>query len=168
MIMNINNGLSKSKLRVNKAKSLLLVIIVPILLAACDQQQSSQASGGNNRSSDLVRPKVDFASAVNGGRLFQENCAQCHGQAAEGHPEWKKPLANGKHPAPPLNGSGHTWHHPKKGLIRTIKHGTAQMGGSMPAWKEKLNDKDIDDIIAWFQARWSDETYRAWQNRDRG
>lgn len=147
-------------------KTISGLVILSLLLAACDQQQAS--SSADKYSSERVRPKIDFAGAVNGGRLYQENCAQCHGTGAEGAPQWKQPGAEGKYPAPPLNGTGHAWHHPKKGLVRTIKYGTLSMGGSMPAWQSRLSDKEIDDIIDWFQSYWSDEIYREWQKRDRG
>jgi mono/diheme cytochrome c family protein len=36
----------------------------------------------------------------------------------------------------------------------------------MPAWKDRLSDQQIEDIIAWFQSRWPDEQYVAWQDID--
>jgi mono/diheme cytochrome c family protein len=36
----------------------------------------------------------------------------------------------------------------------------------MPAWGNKLSTQDMDDIIAWFQAKWSDEIYTEWVKRD--
>jgi hypothetical protein len=52
---------------------------------------------------------------------------------------WKQPGADGKYPAPPLNGTAHTWHHSAKGLVSTIQNGTISIGGNMPAWKGKLS-----------------------------
>ncbi|MDO8595640.1 MAG: cytochrome c, partial [Sulfuricaulis sp.] len=101
-----------------------------------------------------------------GAKLYQENCATCHGAQAEGAPNWQKPGADGKHPAPPLNGSGHAWHHPLAVLKMTIKRGTMPMGGSMPAWGEKISDKDIEAIIVWIQSRWPDELYQSWLAMD--
>jgi len=37
----------------------------------------------------------------------------------------------------------------------------------MPAWRDKLSDDEIDDIIVWFQSRWPDQVYAAWQRMDR-
>jgi len=164
--MNINSQKVASGSSGPGWKTISGLVILSVLLAACDQQQASSSSG--KYSSERARPRIEFAGAVNGGRLFQENCAQCHGAGGEGAPQWQQPGADGRYPAPPLNGSGHAWHHPKKGLVRTIKYGTLSMGGSMPAWHSKLSDKDIDDIIGWFQSHWSDEIYREWQKRDRG
>lgn len=130
----------------------------PVLTAAAPAQTGSTVAGGNRGH--------DFATVMRGGKLFQENCAQCHGQLAQGAPRWQKPDANGKYPAPPLDGSGHGWHHPKDALIKTIRDGTVKLGGSMPPWKEKFADQDIEAIIAWFQARWPEEIYQTWRKMD--
>ena len=94
--------------------------------------------------------------------MFQQYCAVCHGKQAEGAPHWQKAGPDGKYPPPPLNGTAHTWHHPTKVLVDVIKNGTQRIGGNMPPWKDKLTDEQIRDIIAWFQAKWSDDIYAAW------
>lgn len=101
-----------------------------------------------------------------GALLYAANCAVCHGARAEGAPNWQKSGANGKYPAPPLNGSGHAWHHPMTALKTTIKRGTLSLGGSMPAWNGKLSDQDIEAVIVWFQSHWPDELYQNWQVMD--
>ena len=101
-----------------------------------------------------------------GGKLYQQNCASCHGKKAEGTKDWKKRDANGKLPPPPLDGTAHTWHHPLKVLRGTIRKGGAPVGGLMPAFKDKLSDEEMDSIIAWLQAKWPDEIYAAWSKRN--
>ena len=114
-------------------------------------------------------PKRDynFYDVVQGSKLFQQNCSACHGQQAQGHPQWRQPPVPGKPTAPPLNGTGHSWHHPKDGLMQTIRHGTSEMGGNMPSWRDRLTDTQIGQIISWFQSRWPDELYAAWLETDR-
>lgn len=136
-------------------------------LTACSDQdrrgtQDQQAQAGQVS----VMRNQDPAQIRRGHTLFVQNCAVCHGSNAEGAPNWSQPDTNGKYPAPPLNGTGHAWHHPKRALMTTIKFGTARLGGSMPAWKDKLSDQDINDVIAWFQSQWPDELYAAWQRMD--
>ena len=47
-----------------------------------------------------------------GMKLYAENCAACHMGNLAGHEEWDKSLdEDGHRRAPPLNGTGHTWHH---------------------------------------------------------
>jgi mono/diheme cytochrome c family protein len=102
-----------------------------------------------------------------GNALFQQHCAICHGQRAEGTvSNWQQRDENGKLPPPPLNGTAHAWHHPVQGLAHTIKNGTLSIGGSMPAWKDKLDDEEIFAIIIWIASLWPDELYNSWMQRN--
>ena len=112
------------------------------------------------------RPKVDDQTLAKGKQVFDNNCAACHGDRGQGAPNWQKPGPDGKYPAPPLNGTGHTWHHPMAALRDTIRNGTIRLGGNMPPWKDKLGDQEIDAVIYWFQSKWPDELYAAWQEAD--
>lgn len=105
---------------------------------------------------------TDAALLARGAQIYKANCALCHGANAEGAPNWHKPGPDGKYPAPPLNGTGHDWHHPMSALKWTIREGTGKLGGNMPAWKGKLSDSDIEAVIAWFQSRWPEEVYKNW------
>lgn len=101
-----------------------------------------------------------------GSRLFQQNCAACHGENAQATADWKKTDANGNYPPPPLNGSAHAWHHDLDLLRRTIREGGAKLGGQMPAFEGQLNPWEIDSVIAFFQSHWSDEIYQRWAGRN--
>jgi mono/diheme cytochrome c family protein len=39
-------------------------------------------------------------------------------------------------------------------------------GGGMPAWENKLEDADIEAVIAWIQARWPEDVYKNWSLMD--
>ena len=145
-------------------KNYVLIIVSSILLVACSDQAKEVTP--NKQSQSVPIRKMDFAQITRGGKLFQQNCAVCHGKQAEGAPNWQKMDANGKFPPPPLNGSAHAWHHPQSVLVDTIRNGTAKLGGNMPAWKDKLSNEQINDIIAWFQSKWSDDIYSAWYEMD--
>ena len=98
-----------------------------------------------------------------GQQLYLENCAVCHGNEAQSTVDaWHQRDENGKLPPPPLNGTAHTWHHPINSLMYTVKNGTLEIGGSMPAWKDKLNDEQIFSILIWLTSLWPDEIYKAW------
>ena len=144
-----------------------IVICILSGLAACSDQNSrdTQNQQAQARQVPIMRNQ-DVAQIQRGRQLFVQNCATCHGNDAQGAPNWTRPDANGKAQAPPLNGTGHAWHHPKQALTTTIKYGTARLGGSMPAWKDKLSDQDINDVIAWFQSQWPDALYAAWQRME--
>jgi mono/diheme cytochrome c family protein len=94
--------------------------------------------------------------------LFQQNCASCHGVNAEATANWKQTDSDGKYPPPPLNGSAHAWHHSPDWLKQTIRQGGALIGGSMPAFETKLNEEDMDAVIAYFQSKWPEQIYRQW------
>lgn len=113
------------------------------------------------------RRGLDPDQAARGAELYTAHCAACHGQRAEGAPNWHKPGPDGKYPPPPLDGSAHDWHHPRAALRYTIKEGTARLGGNMPAWKGQLSDAEIESIIDWVVARWPDEVYAAWLDIER-
>lgn len=140
-------------------------VVILLLLTACGQQEETAKSESQLPANNAQR-FADFNQVTRGGRLFQEYCAGCHGVDAEGAANWRQKGADGKYPAPPLNGTGHAWHHPEKVLLMTIRDGTARLGGSMPAWGDKLSEQDMRDIIAWFQAKWPEEIYAEWARRN--
>jgi mono/diheme cytochrome c family protein len=151
-------------------KALILVLSV-LVLAACDTAPQSDQAGGTgvgamqNVSAPLKR-WYSFQQVGEGGRLFAANCASCHGQDAVGAAGWRQPGPDGGYPAPPLNGSGHAWHHPLPMLFQVVKNGSPGGQGNMPAWGAKLSNEEILAIIAWFQSRWSERVYRAWVEID--
>jgi len=101
-----------------------------------------------------------------GKRLFQQNCAACHGEQGQGLAEdWKKPLTDGSYPPPPLNGTAHTWHHPISTLIRTIDQGGIPLGGKMPAFGDKLSAEEKTALIARIHDWWPEEIYQGWVER---
>ena len=146
----------------------VMLLVSGAVLAGCEKAVEDTASpiSHSQIDSQYDRNKVDKTRVKQGRELYLKNCTVCHGLAAEGDPDWRKRDADGKYPAPPLNGTGHAWHHPKKALMYTIKNGTKALGGNMPAWKERLTDEEIESIILWFQSKWPDELYQAWVRRD--
>ena len=105
-----------------------------------------------------VQRTQNFARIANGRRMFAQHCAVCHGEQAEGDPDWRYRDESGHFPPPPLNGTAHAWHHPWDELHRVIRDGQ----NNMPAWGSELTGEEIDDTIAWFQSLWPDEVYAAW------
>jgi len=99
-------------------------------------------------------------SILQGARVYQEYCAQCHGPDAQGHPDWRLPQVTA---APPLNGTGNEWQRSKSELAAAILNGAKRDGVPvMPGWKGRLSDKEVEDVIIWFQALWPAEVYEKW------
>lgn len=109
-----------------------------------------------------VTRKFDPRQIKQGREIYLKHCAVCHGQNGEGTAEWRKPLANGRYPPPPLDSTAHAWHHSTEELKRFILKGGPPGEGRMPEWQDKLSEKEIDDILVWIKSLWSDEIYEAW------
>jgi len=142
----------------------MLFLFVVLLLNACTEQApaTSDKEINNQQEESKVILKPDPARYTKGLGLYQETCAACHGQQGEGAMNWQKRDEKGQSKPPPLNGSGHTWHHPKRVLVDVIRNGTMRLGGNMPPWKDKLSDNQIEDILYWLQSQWPIEIYQAW------
>lgn len=99
-----------------------------------------------------VLPVAAQSDVLMGERLYQVNCASCHGANLEGQPDWRTRLPNGRLPAPPHDASGHTWHHPDRVLLDIVKRGPAAIVGNgyesdMPGYEDVLTDDEITAII---------------------
>ncbi len=146
----------------------IAIIVAAMPLAACKRQES-QPSVTSAAPSVVPTPTRSFSpdSVARGGALFQQDCAQCHGPQAQGHPDWRTPSHGLFTAAPPLNGTGNDWKRSRQQLIDTIKNGARLSDGTpvMPAWKDRLNDGQIADIMAWFQSLWPPEVYDKWSRQ---
>ena len=152
-------------------KKRVLILLLPGLigLVGCDNQQDAAVSIDKPVAPSQMSPIGRWYSQAQVGRgnaLFQENCASCHKPDASGTPNWRETDAQGKYPPPPLNGTAHAWHHPLSVLRRTVRVGGVPLGGTMPGFGEKLNSREVDEILAWVQSHWSDEIYRIWYERN--
>lgn len=142
-------------------------------LSACGAEDGSRQAASVASAPNVAVPSqpgrvVDAAILRHGSELFRANCATCHGAQAEGDPQWRQRDERGRFRAPPLDGSGHAWHHPYAQLHSVIKYGRPKNVSDMPAWGDRLTDQDIDAVIAWFQFMWSEEVYQQWAQIDAG
>ena len=117
-----------------------------------------------------VLPVAAQSDLLMGERLYQENCASCHGANLEGQPDWRSRLPNGMLPAPPHDASGHTWHHTDRVLVDIVKRGTAAIVGNgyesdMPGFGEVLTDEEITAIIDYIKSTWPDQIRAAQESR---
>jgi mono/diheme cytochrome c family protein len=140
-------------------------------IAACSEQTDTRSTNaldrilGRSMNPEQVTRNFDPAQIARGQSIFRKNCAGCHGQNAEGTPDWRKPLENGRYPPPPLDGTAHAWHHSTEELKRFILNGGPPGEGRMPGWAGILEDQEIDDILVWIKSLWPDEIYENWYIR---
>jgi mono/diheme cytochrome c family protein len=96
---------------------------------------------------------------VEGKAVYLAHCASCHGTQLEGQPNWQEALPDGAYPAPPHDGSGHTWRHSDMELFEATKFGgtfsaTPGSVSHMPAFENVLSDNEIWAALAFVKSRW--------------
>ncbi len=96
--------------------------------------------------------------------LYESNCISCHKVNLVGAENWKGLDEDGHRKAPPLNGTGHTWHHDDASLHNIIKYGLAKLvknyKGKMLGFEDNLEDRDIDSVLSYMKSFWSDDVYQ--------
>jgi len=156
----------------HRTTAVAAVAAVGMLLAACGEGNTSQTQGARQPVETTQRTSqpgpVDFwftSTQVHEGRgIFNDNCASCHGAMGQGGANWRQRGPDGNYPPPPLNGSGHTWHHPREALEQVIRHGGPV---NMPAWGGRLNNAQIEAVLAYVQSLWPERVYAQWAERTR-
>ena len=95
--------------------------------------------------------------------IYENNCVSCHQVNLVGAENWKGLDEDGHRKAPPLNGTGHTWHHDDASLHNIIKYGLAKIvkdyDGKMIGFGDKISDKQIDSVLSYIKGHWEDEIY---------
>lgn len=139
-----------------------VLFLLVLLLAACGESADVSPQASGLPVPTAVQRTADSAQLAVGEKVYRDNCASCHGANAEGDTNWRKRDAQGNFPPPPLNGSGHAWHHPTLVLKSVIEDGSPDGKGNMPAWRGKLSEAEIDAVLAWIQSLWPQPVYDAW------
>jgi mono/diheme cytochrome c family protein len=105
-----------------------------------------------------LRPD-DLQLVAQGKKIYDANCASCHGARLEGEANWRERGPDGLLPAPPHDETGHTWHHPDQLLFELTKYGPAAMAGgdyksAMQGYKGVLSDEEIIASLSYIKSRW--------------
>ena len=119
---------------------------------------------GNSSAHNHFPITIDSKLMINRGKIaYENNCASCHMINLVGVENWKGVDKDGHRKAPPLNGTGHTWHHDDASLHNIIKYGLAKIvknyEGKMIGFGDKINDKQIDSVLSYIKSHWEDEIY---------
>ena len=129
----------------------ILTITIIALLTGC-------SSGDKEKSLD--------SNIALGENVFNQNCVSCHGSKGRGLAEnWKVKDENGNFPAPPLNGTAHTWHHSPSQLLYTINKGGGEMGGMMPGFEQRLSEEEKLALIDYIYSLWPSEIQSKYDER---
>ena len=131
-------------------KNLLFIPLI-ILLAGCNPEEKKKNSG---------------SMVLLGEKIYNKNCLSCHGPKGQGlAKDWKVKDENGNYPAPPLNGTAHTWHHSPEQLLYTINKGGVEMGGQMPAFEKRLTEEEKKALIEYMYSLWPKEIQEKYDDR---
>lgn len=117
--------------------------------------QASQSLGSDRMFIDAG----DADLVITGRKIYEANCANCHGYDLAGQPNWRQRRPDGVLPAPPHDETGHTWHHSDATLFATVKlGGQAFMPqgvlSGMPAYRNILSDREIEAALAYIKSHW--------------
>ena len=110
-------------------------------------------------------PSLDPEQFETGRKIYEENCASCHGAESEGAPNWREPDAMGELPAPPHGPDGHTWRHSDALLREMIREGYRDPFNrtdrlTMPPFGDFLEPAEIRAVIAYLKTLWTPEQRR--------
>ena len=96
-----------------------------------------------------------------GMELYNKNCSSCHMSNLAGNPDWKTGVdEDGQRLPPPLNGTGHTWHHSPEQLFQITRYGYKKFD---PNYKgkmlgnEDLSEDDVWSILGYIKSIWPEE-----------
>jgi mono/diheme cytochrome c family protein len=146
----------------NMKWKIFATLVVGLGLAGCDQM-SSGASSPVIEDKTAFERKLDTAQVARGKQVYENYCLECHGEQGKGLAgDWRIRDADGMFPPPPLDDSAHAWHHPTAALLQTIREGSPQGTGKMPAWKDKLSEQEMQDVVEYIKSLWSDPVYEQW------
>lgn len=90
------------------------------------------------------------ANPAHGEVLFQKYCVSCHGAKGIGEFNWQAR----ERATPPLNSSGHAWHHEDDQLLSMILD-KPRPDSKMPAWRTVLSNDDALDVLAYIKTLWT-------------
>lgn len=124
---------------------------------------AAATAGRSGAETMRLRPD-DPKEVAMGRRIYAETCASCHGAQLQGQPNWRTTGPDGTLPAPPHDGTGHTWHHPDAMLFTLTRDGLGAILGDdssyisgMPAFAGQLTDAEIRAALSYIKSTWPDK-----------
>lgn len=134
------------------------VICLAICIAACGDPAPEVPPPVTSGPADPANARA----VAEGQAVYLAHCGSCHGAQLQGQPNWQDALPDGGYPAPPHDGTGHTWRHSDRQLFLATKFGNSfsVAPGSvshMPAFEHVLSDDEIWAALAFVKSHWPTE-----------
>ena len=120
--------------------AVLLLSLITCFSAGCDKQSGSTNNGAKPTPTAGGTP--DVFAATRG--TYAKDCQECHGVDGKGGPV---KLTDGTRLRVPSLREGHALRHPNSEFRKQITEG----GDGMPAFKDKLNQQQIDEMISFIR-----------------
>ncbi|MBC8494342.1 MAG: cytochrome c [Candidatus Thioglobus sp.] len=142
----------------------LIILSSALFLTGCFDSDEVQDS---NQEDLNTNTQIEKNLSSNAGQVvFEKNCISCHGKEGQGLVEnWKQRQADGKFPAPPVNGTAHAWHHSPAALMNTINNGGIKLGGWMPGFKDQLSEDEKKAVLDYIHDLWPAELQEKYDSR---
>ena len=99
-------------------------------------------------------PPIDGPVAAAGMQVYLAHCSTCHGVDLAGATGWQTPDSNGNYPPPPLDNSGHAWHHSTTLLTDIIRDGSSAEGSAMVGFSNRLSEAQIAAVVEYLRSAW--------------
>jgi mono/diheme cytochrome c family protein len=153
----------------NKIKIVITVLFATAISTPVAQSWADEGSDGIS----VALQAENLAVVAAGEKIYQAQCASCHGAQLQGQPEWRIRDENGLLPAPPHDETGHTWHHADDLLFEITKFGPGTVIGDadyktmMPAYKDVLTDDEIVAVLSFIKHSWPEDE-RSWNDEVNG
>ena len=146
----------------------LLILLTIIILLICSyfllfqSKHTQEEVNTTNTTLEEVSAKLELGKA-----LYYTHCASCHGENLQGQPKWNTSLdEDGHNYAPPLNGTGHTWHHSEEKLYNIIRYGLTfynqNYKGKMKG-NDQLSDGDVLSILEYIKSVWPESIQKKYK-----
>jgi mono/diheme cytochrome c family protein len=136
---------------------MLLTLGLTLGSTACQEHSAEDPAAMTSPADPANAEQVAAGEAI-----YRTHCATCHGEQLQGQPNWQEALPDGGYPAPPHDGSGHTWRHPDQALFEATRYGGASSAGPdvvsrMAGFEAILSEDEIWATIAFIKSRWPHE-----------
>ncbi len=106
-----------------------------------------------------------------GRRVYDAQCAVCHGADLEGQPDWRTPNDDGTLKAPPHDETGHTWHHGDDSLADAVRLGAQRLPpemrgiSTMPGYDGILTENEIAAVLDYIKSTWPADIQKVQQEQ---
>ena len=143
-------------------RCLPLTIVVLLIMAGCSSTGDVTPPLALPRDLPPV-PGLDNAQVQTGEIVYASTCAVCHGADLAGAGDWKDLNNDGTWRPPPMDSTGHAWHHSDSLLTTIITNGSEDSASAMVGWGDELSTAEIRELLQHLKSEWgADERAFQW------